>query len=106
MKMPLKNVSGRAAELKAEILFEGFAIELTFVGRMFEDGLYLGCEDELIVLDGIVKGLDAEIVSCAEEYVVRPIPYCEGEHAAKLFKGGLSPGNVSGEKNLRVGGGR
>lgn len=87
----------KRTELKAEVLLKSLAIELAFVGWMFEDALYLRCEDELFLLNGVVERFDAEEIACTEQDLLLLVPDREGEHATNAVQYFFSPGNIACE---------
>src|SRR5690348_9575 len=58
---------------------------------MAHKSLYLGCEREDIPVEEIVKRLDPQPITSAEERSPPSIPDGEGEHSPKTFYAGFAP---------------
>ena len=68
---------------EGEVLLESFEIYFSLISGIFEQALDLRSEDEVMIDFHIVEGLDAEHISCHEEFAGFLIIENEGEHAAE-----------------------
>ena len=70
--------------LECEIVFQCFFVYFPFETGVFQNALDFGAVNQVSVLDGIVKRLDAEKVSCAKKCLCLAVPDNESEHAAQF----------------------
>ena len=91
------------AVLEGQIIFQCNGIDLFFDIGVRQNCLDFGCVNQIAVGNGVIKGLDAEKVSCAEDGFIFLIPDNEGKHPAQLLQKFLAPFLVAVNQHLGIG---
>ena len=91
------------AVLEGQIIFQCNGIDLFSDIGVRQNCLDFGCVNQIAVGNGVIKGLDAEKVSCAEDGFIFLIPDNEGKHPAQLLQEFLAPFLVAVNQHLGIG---
>ena len=103
LEYALEEGLGQGRVLEGQVGPQGFLVEFLMEIGMLDEALDLRTIHEGAVHDGVIEGLDAEVVTGPEEFLAVAVPDDEAEHAAKAGQHVLAPLLVPMQDDLGVG---
>ena len=99
---PREDGVGGGHVLEREVVLEGRPVELSRTGRVLEERLQLGAEQQRAVELGVVQRLLAEPVPCEQQAPPPRVPDGEGEHPVQALRAVDARLLVEMDERLRV----
>ena len=94
---------GLIGPVEHQIVEQGRPVGFRLSAEHGQNGRDLGSEQEAILIEAVVKGLDAVAVARAEQRALLPVVDDQGPHAVEAMQHAFAPFLIGGQQNFAIG---